>query len=365
MSSIISPYKKGYKIYFCDDSKNGKIKHIGTVQLEKTTKGIRPSEFFVRRPGATHSQKTPTKELILVLRANGNIQLTTNLPQLQQFLIEMQLSWELISVCRMCLIDDKITFISKTDSIKSNNEYICIDCAKRELKREFSHIGGISDHTKKHIELLLTELRDLDKVLSIIYPKDLNGSDTIFDRLESSPPINTSQIDSLPLPRKFIDTCNVKTLTPVQQLAVDAGLLFGKDLLVVSATASGKTFIGELAGLKNYLEGYGRLLFIVPLVALANQKYDRFFKKYSKISTISLMVGVSRINIPENRHVANRGATGNIIVGTYEGIDNLLRKGETIRNIGTVVIDEVQMLEDPDRGHRLDGLISRLKYIAP
>ncbi|MDD1715445.1 MAG: DEAD/DEAH box helicase, partial [Methanolinea sp.] len=34
-------------------------------------------------------------------------------------------------------------------------------------------------------------------------------------------------------------------------------------------------------------------------------------------------------------------------------------------HIGTVVIDEVQMLEDPDRGHRLDGLIARLKYLAP
>ncbi|MDD1664107.1 MAG: DEAD/DEAH box helicase, partial [Methanomicrobiales archaeon] len=33
--------------------------------------------------------------------------------------------------------------------------------------------------------------------------------------------------------------------------------------------------------------------------------------------------------------------------------------------IGTVVIDEIQMLEDRERGHRLDGLIARLKYLAP
>jgi len=30
-----------------------------------------------------------------------------------------------------------------------------------------------------------------------------------------------------------------------------------------------------------------------------------------------------------------------------------------------VVIDEVQMLEDPDRGHRLDGMIARIKFLAP
>jgi helicase len=34
-------------------------------------------------------------------------------------------------------------------------------------------------------------------------------------------------------------------------------------------------------------------------------------------------------------------------------------------NIGTVVIDEVHMLEDKERGHRLDGLIARLKFTAP
>ena len=34
-------------------------------------------------------------------------------------------------------------------------------------------------------------------------------------------------------------------------------------------------------------------------------------------------------------------------------------------NIATVVIDEVQMLEDADRGHRLDGMIARINDPAP
>ena len=78
---------------------------------------------------------------------------------------------------------------------------------------------------------------------------------------------------------------------PAQQLAVEAGLLFGKDLLVVAATASGKTFIGEMAGIKNYLEGRGRTLFLVPLVALANQKYERFTERYGKFARTGLLTG--------------------------------------------------------------------------
>ena len=40
-------------------------------------------------------------------------------------------------------------------------------------------------------------------------------------------------------------------------------------------------------------------------------------------------------------------------------------KAHMLGNIGTVVIDEVHTLEDTERGHRLDGLIARLKFIAP
>jgi len=53
-----------------------------------------------------------------------------------------------------------------------------------------------------------------------------------------------------------------------------------------------------------------------------------------------------------------------VIVGTYEGIDHALRTGKDLGDIGTVVIDEVHTLKEGERGHRLDGLISRLKYYS-
>ncbi len=77
------------------------------------------------------------------------------------------------------------------------------------------------------------------------------------------------------------------------------------------------------------------------------------------------MTGVSRLNLPETRKVGDRNPQAPIVVGTYEGVDNMIRCGQRMQNIATVVIDEVQMLEDPERGHRLDGLIARLKYLAP
>ena len=71
-----------------------------------------------------------------------------------------------------------------------------------------------------------------------------------------------------------------------------------------------------------------------------------------------------RLNLPETRKW-DRNPQAPIIVGTYEGVDNMIRCGQRMQSVATVIIDEVQMLEDPDRGHRLDGLVARLKYLAP
>jgi len=117
--------------------------------------------------------------------------------------------------------------------------------------------------------------------------------------------------------------------------------------------------------MKNFLEGRGRMLFLVPLVALANQKYQRFRDRYGHLVRVTLQVGVSRLNLPETRPAGDRDVSAPLVVGTYEGIDHALRTGRSLKDIGTVVIDEVQMLEDPERGHRLDGLIARLKHVAP
>jgi len=74
-------------------------------------------------------------------------------------------------------------------------------------------------------------------------------------------------------------------------------------------------------------------------------------------------VGTSRIAL--NGLKMNVSLGSDIVVGTYEALDFVLRKGEPLKSIGTVVIDEVHMLEDEERGHRLDGMIARLRACAP
>ena len=73
---------------------------------------------------------------------------------------------------------------------------------------------------------------------------------------------------------------NITELRPAQEKAIKAGLFKGKNLLVCTPTASGKTLIAEMAATKNILEGKGKTIYIVPLVALATEKYKDFKRKY-------------------------------------------------------------------------------------
>jgi len=71
-------------------------------------------------------------------------------------------------------------------------------------------------------------------------------------------------------------------LYPPQEEAVQARVLEGKNLVLASPTASGKTLIAEFCSLKHVLEKQGKVVYLTPLRALANEKFDEF-KKYTSI----------------------------------------------------------------------------------
>jgi len=363
MKIIVQPQKgDSYKLLFYDGRN---VRGAGFVDLQDTPRGPRPTKYRVRWGTKKEYRHTPSKDLVANLREAG-ILLVKRDHRFETFLADFQLKFSPVPACRMCLLDDRFTPLDANNTVQfGKNEKICLDCGRRELRREVSHLGRLGRDGISHLERLLIEFRNLDRVLATLNPEKVTMGSALFDKLEAHPVMKTAPLEELPLPRQFVDASGIRHLMPAQQLAVEAGLLFGKDLLVVAATASGKTFIGEMAGMKNYLEGRGRTLFLVPLVALANQKYDRFSERYSKLAKTGLLTGVSRLNLPETRKTGDRNPQAPIIVGTYEGVDHMIRRGQRMVNIATVVIDEVQMLEDKDRGHRLDGMIARLKFLCP
>lgn len=151
---------------------------------------------------------------------------------------------------------------------------------------------------------------------------------------------------------------SIPGLNRLQQDAVNEMNLFRGEHLVVSApTSSGKTMIGELAALRAHLRGE-RTYMLLPLRALVNDKYEDLRKKYSPLG---LRVIRSTGEIADDNGALMRGKFDMALL-TYERFTALAVVAPyLLRNVGLIVVDEVQMITDQGRGANLEFLLTYLR----
>lgn len=148
-------------------------------------------------------------------------------------------------------------------------------------------------------------------------------------------------------------------LYPPQEEAIKKGLLGGeKNFLLAFPTASGKTFIATLLAIKTFIEKKGKVIYIVPLVALANEKYV-YYKNLFPNLKVALSVG--DVDSPEPWL-----ADYDFIVVTTEKLDSLIRHGvDWIGQVKLIIVDEVHLLNDYSRGPTLEIVITQLRKLSP
>ncbi len=156
-----------------------------------------------------------------------------------------------------------------------------------------------------------------------------------------------------------------KSLYPPQEEAIKAGALDGKNLLLTSPTASGKTLVAELCAVKHVIERNGKVLYLCPLRALASEKYAEF-KKYESLKKPNggkLRVGITTGDFDSGDPWLARF---DIIIATNEKCDSLLRhRAQWMDDLTLVVADEVHLLNDADRGPTLEVVLARLLQVNP
>ena len=332
------------------------------LDLKETDAGPRPGRFRVKR-GSTEEPRDPSQFVELARRAEririSQQTATADRERIEAMLDGYQLDALTVRTCRYCASEGRYSPITEDTAIKADRDHICPDCAKRELDGELAYAGGLTGAAQDRLEELLLEVQDLDRIVNLLQGEldpDLTKFDEIGATVDDVDPVPTSELDLHPDLKAQV-TGRFDSLLPVQSLSIRNGLMNGDDQLVVSATATGKTLVGELAGIDRALKGKGKLIFLVPLVALANQKAENFEERYGDLVDVTIRVGGSRVTDDGTRF----DPSADVVVGTYEGIDHALRTGKDLGDVGTVVIDEVHTLKEGERGHRLDGMISRLK----
>jgi helicase len=176
------------------------------------------------------------------------------------------------------------------------------------------------------------------------------------------------KISELPIDKQVIELLSeegLDELYPPQQHAIEAGVLEGKNLVLASPTASGKTLVAELCILQHILEHRGKAIYLAPLRALASEKFKEF-QRYSAIKKPSgdqVRAGISTGDYDSSDPWLGRY---DIILCTNEKADSLLRhKAPWMSELTLVVADEVHLLTEQERGPTLEVVLTRLTEINP
>ncbi len=175
----------------------------------------------------------------------------------------------------------------------------------------------------------------------------------------------TNEVSELDLPEGLAEFLSsnwgIKELYPPQAEAMPS-VLTGKNTLLAIPTASGKSLVAYLAIMKKLLvdEKGSRAVYIVPLKALASEKFDELKELGEKFGlTVGMGTG-------DRDGEAGNISKSDIVVCTSEKMDSLMRsRPEVMRNVSIVVADEFHLIHDGDRGPTMEVNLARIRHWRP
>lgn len=169
------------------------------------------------------------------------------------------------------------------------------------------------------------------------------------------------KLDELDLDNRIIGILKEQEISELYPPQVEAlpYVLKAENLVLSIPTASGKSLVAYLAIVNRLLNEGGKALYVVPLKALAREKYEEL----QAFEKLGLKVGISTGDLDDSDP---RLARFDIIVCTSEKADSLLRhKVNWMNKIKVLVIDEIHLIHDPSRGPTLEVIISHFKALNP
>lgn len=148
-------------------------------------------------------------------------------------------------------------------------------------------------------------------------------------------------------------------LLPVQEKAIQhTSLLQGGNLVVFAPTTSGKTFIAEILAIFAIRKGK-RVFYLVPTKSLAEEKFAQFREAYRSLGIVTAIS--TRDHREWDTAILSKGFDIAIVV--YEKLQSLLvTRPCLLEEVGVVILDELQMIADEERGPTIELLLTKLLH---
>lgn len=186
--------------------------------------------------------------------------------------------------------------------------------------------------------------------------------------IKSFTDLKNEPMNSPYLPPTIVDNIQermqIKELTPLQLQAFNSDEFWGNENVIVQgATSSGKTLIAEIAAARciHHSQQEKKVIYLVPLKAMVSEKYNQFRRDMSNNYNWRVCPSSADYqNFDEDILEGNF----NIAVIVYEKFFAFLAQNQNdrlLRDCGLLIVDEIQMLSETDRGAKLEFAITKLR----
>ncbi|MFN3601662.1 MAG: DEAD/DEAH box helicase [Dietzia sp.] len=146
-------------------------------------------------------------------------------------------------------------------------------------------------------------------------------------------------------------------LNPLQSKAVPSVLTTSGHVMVVAPTSAGKSLIGEVAALRAIVLEGKPAVWLLPARALAAEVGETV-RRWEAL-------GIRSVELTGETNMSSEAVRGaQLWVATTEKFEALYRRSSlrsSISSLGCLIIDEVHLVGDAERGATLEALLARLR----
>lgn len=133
-----------------------------------------------------------------------------------------------------------------------------------------------------------------------------------------------------------------------------------KNLVYSAPTSAGKTLVSEILAIKTLLERNKKVIFILPFVSVVREKMF-YFQDILNTSGIRVEGFMGTYNPPGGFQTVQMAIC---TIEKANSLVNRLLEENKLSDIGAVIVDEMHLIGDPNRGYLLELLLTKLNFMC-